>query len=171
VDLAAAGAAAVERRQQLEVGAAGKVGVEARLFDDSGDSLQRANRIIGWVAAEEPDRAAVAPDQPEQHSHRRRLAGAVRAEEAVDVTRLDGEVDVVDGGQVAVAFDEAAYLGRSLLARSHSFSPPEVRTLSLRTMVAARQLLCIAASPNLQPRLAGATNFRLGGKRKPSAAT
>ena len=33
-------------------------------------------------------------------------------EVAVDVAGLDGEVDVVDGGQLAVALDEAARLDR-----------------------------------------------------------
>ena len=35
--------------------------------------------------------------QPEQHPHRRRLAGAVGAEEAVDVALANVEVDAVDG--------------------------------------------------------------------------
>ena len=46
VDLGPAGSAAVERRQQLEVGTAGEVGIEARLFDDAGDTFERANRIV-----------------------------------------------------------------------------------------------------------------------------
>ena len=42
------------------------------------------------------------------HPHRRALAGAVRAEEAEGLARLDVEVDPVDRDEVAEALDEAA---------------------------------------------------------------
>ena len=42
-------------------------------------------------------------DHAEQHVHERRLAGAVLPEEAVDLARLDREVDVVVGGERAEA--------------------------------------------------------------------
>ena len=41
--------------------------------------------------------------QAGQHLHRRRLAAAVRAEEAEDLAALDAKADVVDGGEVAEA--------------------------------------------------------------------
>ena len=40
--------------------------------------------------------------QPGDHPERRRLAGAVRAEEAVDLAGLDVEADAVDRGERAV---------------------------------------------------------------------
>ena len=48
-----------------------------------------------------------------EHQHRRRLAGAVRAQEAVDLARRDLEVDAVDGADAALelaheALDEDA---------------------------------------------------------------
>ena len=55
------------------------------------------------VAAEQPGAARRWPDQAEQHPQRGGLAGAVRAQVAVDVAGLDGQVDAVDRGQVAVA--------------------------------------------------------------------
>ncbi len=45
--------------------------------------------------------------QPEDHPHGGRLAGAVRAEEAGHLARLDLERQVVDGGGVAIGFREA----------------------------------------------------------------
>ena len=44
--------------------------------------------------------------QAEDHPHRRRLAGAVRAEEAGHAAGLDGEGDAVDGGLLAVGLGE-----------------------------------------------------------------
>jgi hypothetical protein len=41
-------------------------------------------------------------DQAEQHPDRRGLAGAVRTEETVELTPIDGEIEAVDGGEVAV---------------------------------------------------------------------
>ena len=40
---------------------------------------------------------SVGVEQPVEHVHQRRLAGAVLAEQAVDLARLDGQVDVVVG--------------------------------------------------------------------------
>src|SRR5207248_5923355 len=96
-------------------------------------------RIVGGVPAEETDRAAVAADQSEQHPHRRRLPGAVRTEEAVDVTPLDRQIHMIDGGQVAVAFDEATHFGRWLLThRDPSLVGPNIVTDNGRDSSAAR---------------------------------
>ena len=51
------GVAAVERRQQLEVLAAGQVGVEARRLDEAGDAVERARAVHERVAPEEADLA------------------------------------------------------------------------------------------------------------------
>ena len=77
--------AAVERGDQLEVAAARQVRVEARRLDEAGDAVEGARALEQRVAAEQLRRALVGPDQPEQHPQRRRLAGAVGAEVAVDV--------------------------------------------------------------------------------------
>ncbi len=102
--------AAVERRDELEVLAAREVGVEARRLDEARDALERAHAVDHRVAPEEPRAAAARADQPEQHAQRRRLARAVGPEVAVDVARLDGQVDVVDRRDLAVGLDEAARL-------------------------------------------------------------
>ena len=89
--------AAVEEREALEVLPAGQVGVEAWALDEAGDAVQHADAGVGPGPAEDPDRARVGPDQPEQHPQERRLAGAVGPEDAVDLARGHAEGDVVDG--------------------------------------------------------------------------
>ena len=79
--------AAVQRRDELEVLAAGEVGVEARRLDEPRDAIECAHAVDHRIPAEEPRAARARPDQPEQHAKRRGLAGAVRAEVAVDVAR------------------------------------------------------------------------------------
>ena len=107
------GAVAVERRDQLQVAAAGEVRVEARRLDEPRHAVQGARPLDEGVAPEQLRGARVGPDQPEQHPQRRRLPGPVRAQVAVDVARADGEVDVVDRRHVAIALDEPARLDRS----------------------------------------------------------
>ncbi len=80
-----AGVAAVEGREQLQVLAPGQVRVELRRLDEPGDPLERAPAHADRIAAEQPGAARGRPDQAEQHAQRRRLAGAVRAQVAVDV--------------------------------------------------------------------------------------
>ena len=61
---------------------------------------------------EEPDRTAVRPGQPEQHVDRRRLAGAVRAEDRHHLARCDLQVDAGDGLDRAVALVQAGEVDR-----------------------------------------------------------
>src|SRR5205814_951801 len=105
---------AVESREELEVLAAAEVGVEVRRLDEAGNAVERGRQVVLGVAPEEPRLALVLVDQAEQDPERRRLAGSVRPEEAVDVAPFDGQVDVVDSGDRAVALDEAAGLEWSL---------------------------------------------------------
>ena len=113
----ALGAAAVERGDELEVAAAGEVGVEARRLHESGHPGQRPRPLDQRVAPEQLGDAGVRADEAEQHAQRGRLAGAVGAEEPVDVTALHGQVDVVDRRHVPVALDQAAGLDRPLISQ------------------------------------------------------
>ena len=99
-------AVAVEVGQQLEVLAARQVGVEAGPFDESCDAVESFGAVDEGVTPEELCGTGGRPDQAEQDPKQRRLAGAVRAQIAEDIATLDGEVDVVDGDDVAVALDE-----------------------------------------------------------------
>ena len=64
------------------------------------DPVQRRvlRRPEGHLLAVEHDAAAVRPVEARQHRTERRLAGAVLAEQTVDLARAEVEVDRVDGG-------------------------------------------------------------------------
>ena len=65
----------------------------------------RANGVglVDDVVAEHPGAAGIGADQRRQHADRRRLAGAVGAEHAVDGAAAHGQVDAVDGARLAEA--------------------------------------------------------------------
>ena len=89
-----------------------QVRVEPRCLDEAGDAVERGGTELQRVPSEQPGAARGRADQPEQHPQRRRLAGAVRPEEPVDVAGRDHQVDVVDRAQLAVDLREAARLDR-----------------------------------------------------------
>src|SRR5205085_12422756 len=101
-----------------------------------GEGVQVAARSD--ALAEELHLAAARVDQPERHPVRRRLSSAVRAEEAVELAALDGQVESVDHRDASVSlrepfgpkrvhasFDDAASSSSSPTApaRSHVVSP------------------------------------------------
>ena len=53
--------------------------------------------------------------QAAQHLHRRRLAAAVGAEEAEDLTALDPEADMIDRNEIAESLRQAVRLDDHLL--------------------------------------------------------
>jgi hypothetical protein len=63
-------------------------------------------RVLGVRTPVDRDGAVGGPVQAHEHAHGGRLAGAVRAEEAGDLARPDGEADAVDGGLRAVPLGE-----------------------------------------------------------------
>ena len=82
--------------QHPQVVAAGAARMEVRRLEHGSDSQRRMiERGIGL--AEDQGAAAARLGEPEQHPQRRRLAGAVRAEEAGDRPRREDERERVDG--------------------------------------------------------------------------
>ena len=71
------------RAEQVDGLAAGQVGPQVDVARDVGEPAVQLGGVPPRVAAEQPGAAAVGVQQPEQHPDRGRLAGAVRAEEAV----------------------------------------------------------------------------------------
>ena len=95
-------------RDHLEVVVAGEVAVERRTLNegpDLGQSLGGAGRVAGHGGC-----SRVGPDEPGQYAQRRRLAGAVGPQEAVDLAPVDPHAEVIDGDDVAEAFGQAAGL-------------------------------------------------------------
>ena len=133
---AEAGEALGEPRRDLRFGHAIEAGVEAQVLDDRQFLPQRealghvadagADRdVVGVDRAAEEGRGALAGgEQAGQHLHGRRLAAAVRAEEAEDLAARDLEGDAVDRDEVAEAAGEAlgrdGDLGRERGARRHA---------------------------------------------------
>jgi len=76
--------------------------------DPCGHRVTGTREVLHLVV--EQDLALVRLVQAVQHVHECRLAGAVLPQEAVDLTGLDREVDVVVRHQCAEAFGDAAQL-------------------------------------------------------------
>ena len=102
--------------EQLQVLSPREIGVEARAFDEAGDSVECTNTVHERVSAEELRGAGRRPDQAEQDPQQGRLARAVRPEVSEHVATLDREVDAVHCGDVAVTLDEPRRRDRKTLA-------------------------------------------------------
>ena len=76
--------------------AAGEDRVERRLLERGADRRAHLGALADDVVAADAGAAAGRGQQRRQHQHGGRLAGAVGAEEAVDLARRDGQVDPVD---------------------------------------------------------------------------
>src|SRR5207248_1172100 len=76
-----------------------------------GSSSSSSSGAVPRREAEHAGRAAAGEDQPGQHLQRRRLAGAVGAEERHHLARLDGERHVGDGVDGLVLAAEEAHEG------------------------------------------------------------
>jgi len=88
---------------QLEVLPHRELVVERKRLRHVADATARLEVAGIDFLAEEPGLALGGREQPREHLHRRRLAAAVRAEEAKDLAAADAEAHVVDGGEAAEA--------------------------------------------------------------------
>ena len=92
----------IEAAEQVEDLDHRELRVERRGLEGDPDPFLEGPRIAGGVDPEDLEAAGVGGPQPLEHLHGRRLAGAVRAEEAEDLAGADLERDTVDGLHVAV---------------------------------------------------------------------
>ena len=100
------GRVGVERREQLDgLGDRHALGQLALLELDADDRSQAITILLG-IEPEDADRPAVGLAQAGDRLDGRRLAGAVRAEDAEDLALLDGERHAVDGRVRAVVLGE-----------------------------------------------------------------
>ena len=95
-------------RHELEVLAHGQVVPQRELLRHVAEARAQALRVPRHLVAEHLDGAGARLEQAAQHADRRRLAGAVGAEEAVDPRPRDVEVDAVDRGDVTEATRQVA---------------------------------------------------------------
>ena len=100
------------RPEQDQVLAAGQVLVDGGELAGEADGAAHGVGLLDDVVPEHPRGARVGAQQRREHADRRRLAGAVRAEHAVDGAAAHREVHAVDGAGVAEGLDEAGGLDR-----------------------------------------------------------
>jgi hypothetical protein len=118
----------VETPNHLEVLEPGQVVVDGRVLPREPDPLPKARGIADDVEPGDPGGARIGLEQSGQDPDRGCLACAVRAEQAIDGSRLHLEVDAVDGLDLAVLQSELASLDGDLaghartLAEQHSAS-------------------------------------------------
>ena len=91
------GGDALQGRLQPDQLAAGHQRVERRFLQGDADRGAHRPRLGDHVVAGDGGAAAGRQQQRRQHPHRGRLAGAVGAEEAVDLALLDRDVDALHG--------------------------------------------------------------------------
>src|SRR5690606_29819765 len=93
------------------------------LLQADADSIAHGSVIFKGIQSTDRACSRVRPAKALHHLDRRRLAGAVGADDADDLPGVDFEADAVDGEDVAVALGKAAghhsFLG-------HLRSPPTV---------------------------------------------
>ena len=103
-----------------QVLAAGQVLVDRRELAGEADIAADLVGVGDDVVAEDPGAPLGGPGQGGEHPDRRRLAGAVGPEDAVDAALGHREVDPVDGANVAEVLDEAACLDRKFTLDGHA---------------------------------------------------
>src|SRR5215211_7274458 len=86
-------------RLQTEVLAAGQQRVERGFLERRADGRTHLGPFADDVVAGDARGALGGRKQRDEHEHRRGLTCSIRAEEAVDLSRLDPEVDSVDGAR------------------------------------------------------------------------
>ena len=91
---------APEAGDEFQIFERGQLVVEHRLVRQPGDDPLGRHRRGERVDAEDLDRARVRLDKARHHAQRRGLAGAVGAEQGVELAGPDGEVESVHGGPV-----------------------------------------------------------------------
>ena len=93
---------------------------DRRLLRQVADALPGpdVHRIVGDVGVVQQDAARIRRGQPHDHRERRRLAGAVRPEQADDLARRDLELDALDHRATAVRLGEIALCAASPFSRA-----------------------------------------------------
>src|ERR1041385_353643 len=100
---------AFDAADELEIRAHGHVVIERRVLRQIADAPPRFARLLDDVEALDRDGALGRRHEAGDDAHRRRLARAVRPEQAQNLAVLGAEADVVDRAKVAVVLREAAH--------------------------------------------------------------
>ena len=127
-----------DRGEHAQVLAAAEGRVERRALDHRPDARQVGGGG-GDVVAEHAAVAGAGPHEPEQHGHRRGLAGAVGTDEAGDDALRQLEVEAVDDRAVPVALGEAVHRhGRGVRCHASTIRPIAVGVVRRSTALGVR---------------------------------
>src|SRR5439155_14748590 len=117
---------APEAGVEVEIAAAGQGAVDDRVLEDHAACSTGGERLARNVEAGDPRAAAGRDDRRREHADRRRLAGAVRAEQTEHLSGGDPEVDALHGLDTArVGLVQPAHVDRGLFESGglHVLSP------------------------------------------------
>jgi hypothetical protein len=92
-----------EEGEELDVLVDGEVAVEGEALREVAELAVQGPAVLPGIVAEHAHGPARGAQQPGDHPQRRRLAGAVRADQAHDLAPRDGEVDGVHRLDLAMA--------------------------------------------------------------------
>ena len=101
------GVEAVHAADEAEIFGCGETAEEGEAFGDDADLALDFDGVGDGVEAEDLDAAGGGGEQAGEHLDGGGFAGAVGAEEAEELAGRDGEVDVLNGGEVAETAGEA----------------------------------------------------------------
>src|SRR5699024_5085003 len=103
---------AAQPSEQVDRLAAGQPRPQFHVAGDIGQAAVQTHRTRPWVLAEEADRSRIMGQDAQQDPDRRRLAGAVGAEEAVDLAAGDLEIEPVESADSAIGLHDLAHRDR-----------------------------------------------------------
>ena len=127
-------AEAVDGAEEAQVLDHSEIEVERELLAHVAEPVLPALGVLRDVdAAEARDAAGGRRQQPREHADRRRLAGAVRAEEAEDAAARDVEADLVHGGEVAEPAGDVAHRDDGVAAHAAHAARPAASLRSTNT--------------------------------------
>jgi hypothetical protein len=101
------GVEAVHATDKAEVLGCGETAEEGEAFGDNADLAFDFDGVGECVETEDPDTAGGGGEEAGEHLDGGGFAGAVGAEEAEELAGRDGEIDVLNGGEVAESPGEA----------------------------------------------------------------
>src|SRR5579872_1078199 len=126
-----------------QIGGAGEIVVEAELIGHIAGAALDFERLAQGIEAGDAGEARCRLGQAEQHQDRRRLAGAVRAEQAEHFALFDRQIEAIDRQRRSVA------LGQRLRADDRlAHRRPNLRTAPTRTR-SATPITPIPATPHM----------------------
>src|SRR5581483_397772 len=99
---------------EIEKAADGHLSIGGRAFRQVAEARLRSQRIRLDVMATDAGTASTRGDEPGQHPHRRRLAGAIRTEEAEHLSRSNLEGHIVYGHERVVTLTEVFGLDHTM---------------------------------------------------------